>query len=437
MSVPSFDLQAAASEVLLNDLLRVQVNAGIIPTSFEVRGGFSELRVNASENHSVKLRIVNPKLLVETGNPRRIGLTADYEGEIFCHLSLAEWVIDTPQGQMRDPAIEESWSIPFSGRVQAFANVLIAESSGGRHLSVSFQELHHLSINQIGDLEPGAVFTEVVRRCIERIAVVKLRREILLPDIGGLAGSLPAPLNELLSVQHGQIGLVDLKVTDSTDENADGIHILFQASQNVGEQSYDLVHPINAARREIAVVLTSRWIDQIRNDFWQGGLIPRRFSDAGIPSANGSVLLENAQLVGQPNGTALVRVRLRRNVGPFPVVVSAELTFRPFFNHGVLQIQVIDVKVTPDTEWGGRGLYGVAFLLLFSVLAKAAVRGVNFILQDWVEAQVTEFIENQRIDLNFSFPWEEAKVTASVEPSDLTVSVEEWSFGLNISFQPL
>src|SRR5205085_34451 len=133
---PQYDLQAVVSEGFLNRTLQTAIRAGMLPTTFSTMRGIVESRLGLSETHTVALSLKDIQLFVETGDTRRVGLRAAYEGNVTVRVQLSQWSTPSPTGPYIDPALDETFDIPFSGSFEAIGEVVIRELADARMVTI-------------------------------------------------------------------------------------------------------------------------------------------------------------------------------------------------------------------------------------------------------------------------------------------------------------
>lgn len=421
---PLYDLEATVGEIFLNRVLDALIHSGQVPTSFSVQGGWRDGRLEIEENHRIDLAILSPAIFTETGDARRVGLRAEFAGKVTITTTIGAWQIQSPAGTLKEPGATETFEIPFSGGFEAIGQIQIVEHGNARHAVVSFAALDALKLGPFGQLDPGPTFTETVRRIVERIAIVELRLSFMLPVLKGLPVSLPAPLEALLDSQSGEIGKVDFKVTDAPNGDiGDDFHFLLHAKQNLGYEHYDLVHPRTEANVDVALTITARWMRQIQADFWQGGIIPRHFSDKGEPDPAGPNEVTYISLTPLNSGALRVRLRIKRTVLGIPLEAEALTEVIPYIDGRYLRLRVIDEQIS--LNWARETAHAGMFFILYELLLRPLLRGLNLVLNPWIDALLADFLQNQRIPVAMEFPWSQTKLSVSLNPRAIPIFDEE------------
>lgn len=418
----TYDLTASMSEAFLNRILEACISAGIVPVHFSggpVGGTSAALRMNHQERF--ELDLIDPALFVETGNTKHVGIRSDFRGSATVDVHFEEWRLSGTPGGHVEPAEDFGFTIPFEGHFEATGRLEFRDEDNERLLVLSFAQLGHLDIIKIGDLPPGPRFTEVVRRVVERIAVTELRLAIRVPQVNGLIMSMPTPLRYIFDAQSAQIGSIDVKVVDVPRQNTgDELQMLVQAEQNVGWEDYD-GSSSHTGTHDLAIVLSHRWLQQLRTDFWIGGVIPRFFDDSGMPRSNGPIHLKRFSFTLTRNGTLVARIRASRSFLGITVSANVRIEATLVAAVGVLHVRDVSVDVNPFVEWARPVGLSSLFFILYQLLASALLRGVNVFLKPWAEEQVQEFLESFTIQLRSDVKIRDTRITCSVEASEIKI----------------
>ncbi|WP_374652321.1 hypothetical protein [Dongia sp.] len=432
---PEYDLQVGVREAFLNDALALAMSTGIVPSKFNSSLFIVEPTIDARVSTTVTLQILKAELFSAPAADRTIGLRVEYDGNIRTEVDLAEWTFQGPSGVYIDPGIDEDFDIPFKGTFEVTADLIVAEIDDSHLLTINFGRLTRFDLHNIGDLALGADFNELVRRIFERIGIVKLREKIRFPGLNGLAGSLPAPLKALLDSASGQLGLLDLKIVGgSSVQDPDEVHILLQAQQNLGHQSYADVQSLSKDQFDVAAAITLRWLQQIEQDFWLGDVIPRRFNDKGRPDQNGKidVLRLSATFL---KTTIQVRTSLQRKLVGLPIRVDATLEFRPRIDGGLLFVDLVSSDIDLGLGWARSTGWGLAFFVFRELAGRLLLRAVNVALEPWVNEQIEQFLDGRGVDLRRRILWTGTPFSVDLVPSVAMVSPQQLLLGARLQLQ--
>jgi hypothetical protein len=421
-----YDLQVSLSEDFLNRVIAAAIASGALPSSFAMNAGFADDDIALTTKADLTLRWSDIALYSEAGQNQEIGIRAKWAGTLVIRITMAEWKISTAADSYTDPALDQTFTIPFAGDFAATADVLLKQLSDNQLLTVSFARLDKLDIARIGDLKPGKDFTEFVRLVIERIAVVALRKSFLFPSLNALAGSLPGPAGEILEARSAQIGATDFKVTTADDAGApDEIQLLMQARQNLGQQAYQSVQSVVTGGGDIAIGVSTTLLNQLLYDFWLGSIIPYRLDDSGKLDPNGKVTVERVSFTTFDDGRVLIRGTARRDLIGIPVSLTASVIMKPVMSGGMLSVGNVDVTLDVNFDWAKAAGVTLVFLVLYEVIARLVLRGVADILEPVAESLLDAFLSGKTIDLRRKLDWNGMPFSADLTPTQLAITARE------------
>ncbi|MEX3943307.1 hypothetical protein AB4Y44_27910 [Paraburkholderia sp. BR10937] len=431
---PEYDIQVAVTAGFLNHAIALAFSTGVLPSKFHLKFGAAEDPLGLSTSVDVDLSVSDVALFTEAGEAQLVGLRAKWSGTITIHVSLADWTIKTPGGDYIEPGVDQSFTVPFEGDFAATAKVILKQLDDNCILTISFAQLDQLDLARIGSLTPGADFTEVIRATIERIAVVALRKRITLPTLNGLPGSLATPAQALLDAQSAQIGATDFKVTSRADaESPDELQLLLQATQNLGQQSYQAVVSVGESGSDVAIALSVRFLTQILQDLWVGGVIPTQFDDKGQPSRDGPNWIERLSFSATDSGKLQLRVFAQRKVIGLPITVNVTLEFKPVISSGGIFANDVTVDLDLDVGWARATAGSALFFFLYQCLASVLIRSVADVLEPWADAMLADFLNGKGISLKRSVSWDGTPFKFDFSPSFVNVSAPEISFGVALN----
>lgn len=422
MPAGNFDLEASLDHSFLSAVLELALSSGVIPSKFETGFSFSDGTLGLSVRTRLAAQIDDASIVHVAGRDRALGLAVSYSGIIENTINLAEWAVNTPDGGVyTDPAINQTFQVPFSGKLTAIASLGFDPIGNSNLIVIAFAGLTDLSLHNIGDLEVGANFNELIRLMFERIWVVTLRTQITFPNLNGLAGSLPAPANVIFGSDAGQLGLLDLKDVAGGKPAYEELHVLLQADQNLGRQSYtnDAILP---EQFDFAVGVGSRWLRQILQDLWIGGVIPTTFDDSGKPDPGGNVFLTELD-VTIFDGTIQFSATLEKTI-VFPIAVKAVIELEPRATAGLISFRVVATNIDISLPWAVAGGWAAVFFVLWEAILRMALRGADAILAPWAQSQLQKFLDDQTIELKPVIVWTGTPYTIELAVDGLLASRE-------------
>ncbi|ESW67182.1 hypothetical protein X771_15045 [Mesorhizobium sp. LSJC277A00] len=421
-SAGNFDLEASIEHKFLSDVLMHALSSGLIPSDFETGFSFSEGSLGLDVKSRLLAHIDDASIVHVRGQDRVIGLELSYSGVIENTIGLSEWTINLPDGGTYvDPAINHTFRLPFKGKLTAAASLNFHTLGNSNLLVIAFTGLTDLSLHNIGDLAIGARFNELIRQVFERIWVVTLRTQIALPNLNGLAGSLPAPANEIFGSDAGQLGLLDVKDVVGGKPSREELHVLLEADQNLGHQSYASVAVLPRGFA-FAVGVGSRWLKQILQDLWIGGVIPTTFDNSGKPDPAGDVFLTELD-VTLFDGTIQFSATLQKTI-IIPIAVKAVIELEPKAAAGLISFRVVATNIDISLPWAVAGGWAAVFFVLWEAILKMVLRGADAVLAPWAQSQLQKFLNDQTIELKPSIQWTGTPYTVDLAVNGLLAGRE-------------
>lgn len=429
---PEYDVEAGVSIGFLNRVIATALSSGALPSSFTFTAALRDEQLGARVDYSLRIGIRTAALFSAPNEDRQIGIRLIYEGLVTVQVRLDEWTFAAPAGPHVEPELDEKFETPFEGEFEATAQMELAAIDGARLVRISFARLLRADLHHIGDLLIGADFNELVRRVCERVAIVRLRTTFVLPKLNGLSGSLPAPLQWLLNSASGQIGAVDLKVVGGAPAtDPDEIHLLLQADQNMGQQSYSAVRAFTGDAFDIGAAVSLRWLRQIEQDFWIGELIPRRFNDQGVPDPGGKVAIMRLSATFFPR-TLQVRCSIRREFIGLPVNLDATLEVRPFLQNGLLYVDLVNSDIDLNLAWARQTAWSLVFFVVRDLIGRLVLRAVDELIEPWTQTLLEQFVQGRGIDLRRRFDWPGTPFKIDLWPSVIDITPRRLLIGADL-----
>ncbi|WP_316164972.1 MULTISPECIES: hypothetical protein [unclassified Bradyrhizobium] len=399
----NYDLEASLDHRFLSAILMHALASGVIPSHFETGFSFSDGNLGLSIKTRLLVQVDQASVIHIRGRDRSVGLSVSYSGFIENSIDLADWTIATPDGgTYTESGLNRTFDVPFSGKLVAIASLSFAAVGSSNLLIISFAGLADLSMHNIGDLAIGAKFNELIRQVFERIWVVTLRTQITFPNLNGLAGSLPAPAKQIFDSDAGQLGLLDLKDVAGGAPSREELHVLLEADQNLGHQSYS-ADVVFAQGFDFAVGVGSRWLKQILQDLWIGGVIPTVFDNAGKPDPAGEVFLTELDIT-LFDGSIQFSATLQKTV-VVPIAVKAVIELAPQAKGGLISFRVVNTNIDIGLPWAVAGGWASVFFVVWEVMLKMVLRAADAILDPWAQSQLQKFLDDQTIQLTPAIQW--------------------------------
>jgi hypothetical protein len=420
-----YDLQVSLSEDFLNRAITAAIGAGVLPSSFAMGYGLADDDIALTAKADLTVTWSNVVLYSEVGQDQNIGLKANWSGTLMIRVTMADWKISSAAGVYVDPGLDQTFTIPFDGDFAATAAVSLKQLGDKEVLILSFARLEKLDIARIGNLTPGADFTELMRLTIERVAVVALRQSFLFPSLNALAGSLPSPAGEILDARSAQIGATDFKVTSARGGAPDEIQLLLQAKQNLGQQAYQSVQSVMTDGGDIAIGVSTTLLNQLLYDFWLGSVIPYRLDDSGKLDPNGKVTVERVSFTTFDDRRLLIRGTARRDLIGIPVALTASVVMVPTMTGGVLNVGNVNVTLDVDFDWAKAAGITVVFLVLYEVVARLVLRGVADVLEPVAETLLDAFLSGSTIDLRRHLAWSGTPFAVDLTPTEIVITARD------------
>lgn len=165
-----------------------------------------------------------------------------------------------------------------------------------------------------------------------------------------------------------------------------------------------------------------RWLRQIAQDLWAGGQIPRRFTDAGVPDANGNVTV-TAFDVTFFDGTLLMNATLSAVVSGF--TLSANIVFEVSLkiNQGILTAELVSLDIDFRATWSQNGAISLMFFVAYELVGRLILRAVDETLEEWTEPLLQKWISGLGIDLRRHFSIKGTPLSVDLVPTGLEITL--------------
>ncbi|GGD75343.1 hypothetical protein GCM10008012_19260 [Rhizobium anhuiense] len=417
----------------LNRVIDFAITSGELPRRFKTNKSVVEPDLGATIGIEFECDFDVVELFSRAGVDRRIGIHIEYSGSIRSRFQLDEWTFSGPAGGYSDPALDESFICDFSGILEATADVSISGVGGAQIATVRFGQLLRADLNSIGDLTFGPAVNAIVRQIFERIGVVRLRTAFAFPALSGLAGSLPAPANEIFGTPSGQFGTTDLKVVGGQNAaTPDEIHVLLEADQNVGHQHYSDVEAFTDGAFDVGLAVGYRWTRQVLQDLWAGGAIPIKFDDHGRPDSTGKVILHRVDFTFM-EGSLQIHAQIGREVIGIPLELDATLEVAFRFSNDLLFVDLLASNIDINLGWAKSAGWAAVFFVVRDVIIRLMLRGVNEALDAWSLPLLQRFLDGLGIDLRQRFRLSGTPFQIDLLPNAITCGADAMLFGCRIN----
>jgi hypothetical protein len=399
-----YDLTATIGVDFLNRAILFAAASGKLPTSFSTVSAFAMNDVGFRGAATLALKIDHVRLFCRPAYPRRLAAEILFSGT--CELlAILEELSASPIPALRnEPAVNRKFSIGFSGRLQADAQIVPVPAEDGQTLQVSFAGLDQLDVIQIGSLSPGHDFSEVLRRLTERVGLIELSTRFRLPNMTGFAGSALFPWKEVLPLPAGQIGLVDFRSTKGEAGISDQVHILLQSGLNPGKGNFQAVSSTGPAGSDLNVAVGYRFLRQLLQDLWTGGAIPRRFNDQGIFDAAGKNTVTRVDLVTYQDLLGL-KASLQRRILGLDVNVDVNAAFGLGVTGKSLSVEVRQIDFTVDLAWARSVGMGMIFVVLWELVFRVLGLAIGIAADKLAPASLQKMLDSRRLPLEWKGNW--------------------------------